>query len=646
MKRGNHMEKIYFLDHIDEYREFRSFVSGKGLKTSDFHLIALHPKVRALLAAEGVAHEGTLGYFDNRSHLDIITATETVMEYLRKEFDFQDSNGLRETYINELSSYIRSYLNYFFKIVLVLERVASSRPGADYYGVLRRMVYDTPLIGAREGYAGALAQRFASVRGFRFTNVSEGVDCLPVRGRPTGITPFFEACMNSVILFAVSKKRTIWFHLIEDYVDPILRAVCSEGRDIVGIALASDASFKGKLAHNLRRFFTRGTKGGMLERCFMMTPNFAGVHASRGDRARLAARINMVLGPEMERMCSFRGVDCFDLLKFKVLHALLPHLESLLDASYNLRYAFNGRYKPVVVSTFGIGAITLAGEAARSFGSKSVFISHGSHPEPVDEYHEIELLNLCRLFMLGPFTDVTISTPMQESHIRYFKNKYPGIRNNEILTGPLIFADITPQKRREARIRLGIGTEEFVLIHATTVKTRISERFHFLETPDEFIDSLADVVRAADSLERVRLIIRLHPKFCLTDDELRRLLPASSRYIIHRDGMFEEALAAADLMVSYSSTAIDEALINRVPVLLFDKWARYNHLRAPVFDGRGDSSMLPVCYVNSSAMLRGAVDHIRGEISTGCMRPEMFERYRLPTGPSDGTEVLAANLAV
>jgi hypothetical protein len=49
-------------------------------------------------------------------------------------------------------------------------------------------------------------------------------DCLPVRGRPTGITPFFEACMNSVILFAVSKKRTIWFHLIEDYVDPILRA--------------------------------------------------------------------------------------------------------------------------------------------------------------------------------------------------------------------------------------------------------------------------------------------------------------------------------------------------------------------------------------------------------------------------------------
>jgi hypothetical protein len=104
------------------------------------------------LAAEGVAHEGTLGYFDNRSHLDIITATETVMEYLRKEFDFQDSNGLGKRNINELSSYIRSYLNYFFIVVLVLERVARHPGRAPIITVfLRRMVYDTPLIGAREG---------------------------------------------------------------------------------------------------------------------------------------------------------------------------------------------------------------------------------------------------------------------------------------------------------------------------------------------------------------------------------------------------------------------------------------------------------------------------------------------------------------
>jgi hypothetical protein len=66
----------------------------------------------------------------------------------------------------------------------------------------------------------------------------------------------------------------------------------------------------------------------------------------------------------------------------------------------------------------------------------------------------------------------------------------------------------------------------------------------------------------------------------LTEEAFRQLVIASDRCKIYCQGSFEDYLQVADLLISYSSTTIEEALQNRVPVLQYDPQGKYCHIPA------------------------------------------------------------------
>jgi len=99
----------------------------------------------------------------------------------------------------------------------------------------------------------------------------------------------------------------------------------------------------------------------------------------------------------------------------------------------------------------------------------------------------------------------------------------------------------------------------------------------------------------------------------LSDEEFKLLLPPSEKYTINRQGPFAAVLAATDILVSYSSTALDEALLNERPVILFDKWARYNHFKLPVY--RGGLIDQPVVYVDQADQLANAIRGFKKDLN-------------------------------
>jgi len=116
-------------------------------------------------------------------------------------------------------------------------------------------------------------------------------------------------------------------------------------------------------------------------------------------------------------------------------------------------------------------------------------------------------------------------------------------------------------------------------VHATTLKAGRSLRLNITETLDEYLAGLTGLIEAVNQMDNVRLMIRPHPVCDLSNEELLGLLPSCARMTIYREGSFSEVLAKADLLVSYSSTCIEEALQNNIPVVLFDLWKRYNHFQ-------------------------------------------------------------------
>ncbi len=63
-------------------------------------------------------------------------------------------------------------------------------------------------------------------------------------------------------------------------------------------------------------------------------------------------------------------------------------------------------------------------------------------------------------------------------------------------------------------------------------------------------------------------------------DDIKTFVPFSEKVILSVDEPFIKVLGMADLLVSFSSTTIEEAMQNRIPVLLYGGDGRYCHILA------------------------------------------------------------------
>jgi hypothetical protein len=101
------------------------------------------------------------------------------------------------------------------------------------------------------------------------------------------------------------------------------------------------------------------------------------------------------------------------------------------------------------------------------------------------------------------------------------------------------------------------------------------------QTSDEYMDGLAELVRAVEALPDSSLLIRAKARHELGLAAYRHLLPPSSKVEIKMRGVpFRQELAECDLLVAFRSTTIEEALHARRPALLWGGSARYRYLPA------------------------------------------------------------------
>jgi hypothetical protein len=100
-----------------------------------------------------------------------------------------------------------------------------------------------------------------------------------------------------------------------------------------------------------------------------------------------------------------------------------------------------------------------------------------------------------------------------------------------------------------------------------------------METSNEFLRAVLAVVERVEKLPDVDLTIRVKPKGECPPDTLRKFIRENGR--LHVTGTkqpYSQAVADADLVISFSSTTIEEAIRRRTPVLLWGPVRRYRHL--------------------------------------------------------------------
>jgi len=599
--------KIAFLEFIDEFKALREYARRKGMDMGDFLVIALEPKLGAYLRGQGIPCRNTLPYLRNDSHGTILMETEKVMRQIRQKFDFTDVNGLRKCYQKEYAHYMRVFMNHMLKLTEIIGNVCGEREDAELYAAVRYDVDRGPLIGeTEERYCGLLVQGFAEKNGLKFFDINEGSARRGQAPRRRRQFYFAERSFLMATIWLLRKKKNVFIPSIRGVFRDLICRMSERDRGLVFLAIDSRENLLKVFLLNLC-LWIQAVLFREKPRRVSMNPDFFHPRVPHEEEQRLMKAIDGAVDGDGRKLFVYRGVDYYLMIRRKIDISWKPHLKTMLSGSYALRYMLAACDKSLVMSYAGLGVMGVAGELARVMKKRSLFVSHGTHPVPIDALHELELNNLCRSFMLGDYTHVALSTPVQEAHLRYFKDKYRDITNEEIKTGPLVFARVSKNERSLWKKNAGIDPDTAVITHAVTTKARIGERFYFLETLDEFLSSLHDLVDTVNELGRVKLVIRVHPGFYLSDEEIRTFLPASDKYIIHRYGPFSEVLGATDVLISYSSTTIDEALISGIPVLLYDKWKRYNHFMTDAFDPGKEGNYFPVCYVSGKEYFKDAI---------------------------------------
>lgn len=275
----------------------------------------------------------------------------------------------------------------------------------------------------------------------------------------------------------------------------------------------------------------------------------------------------------------YRGVDLAPLLIERMTGRLADWLDEVNRYTAAMDRLLEVLKPARIVSQMSLGFSAALGELGRERGVPALLISHGSHVPPKNQYEEIVWKHHAVQLTTSVYAHQAVQTPWAER----FLERIP-TRSVTHCTGPLLLARAAPSAVSAAlRAELAPNGEAIVL-HAGSPKGRASARPYVYETPDEYVANMCDLVDAVEQTASTILIIRFRPSDGLSVDKLPTLLPPSSRTHIRGDGAFGDFLAAADLLVSFSSTAIEEALLSHKRVLQYDPTGRYCHVPAPVFD--------------------------------------------------------------
>lgn len=605
------MTKIALLEQTHEFENFVSFIKKEGKDLNDFNIIALELKLQAHLKKNGIAFTNTLPYLSNAAYKRILLKSEELLTYIESNFDFTDSVGIRHAYVLELLHYFELIFNYVAKIFEILQGVLNKFGKVELYASANKSITNSVFI-TNDMLLGALVEQFATANGVKFRlfySKNPAEKQKPIKKISSANSTFYFLLMKVVAAYLNAFNKTSILLAAEGRGFERLTDEIKRKYPIVKFIFLTETEGKKRYL----RYW--GILSGFFTKYFYLNIDASSQITDATEMRILKDKLSAVFASNSQSCFEYYGINFVEIIREKAEKSFFEHLCKVNAWSKQIKNVLVGLNIQVIITQYGRGIWSVASEFAHKAGVPSLFVSHGTHPVPTDRYHEISLLTMCRGFMLGNFTHIAISTPVQEAHLKYFKKKYSWIKNTEIKTGPLIFADITKSDREQSRRLLGLKPDETILLHATSLKYKGTERYYFIESIDEYISGLSDIINLINNNDKnIRLIIRLHPGFEYMKDDIVRLLPQSDKYTLSMDEPFEDVLAAADLLISYSSTTIDEALLNKIPVLLYDKWDRYNHFQTTCYNNSSQADVFPVCYVNAKDKLGTAVNFMLNRI--------------------------------
>jgi len=299
---------------------------------------------------------------------------------------------------------------------------------------------------------------------------------------------------------------------------------------------------------------------------------------------------------------SINGVDLSRPLSRFISDELTNEIKELHGKLISLCRVLNIVQPQYVFAQHSLGISYALGEYCARNSVPSLLISHGSHVPHTGSIAELEWSIHAHTIINSAYPLVALQTPWATK----FFEEQEGVASHGIETGPLLLSkmsDINNYNYRSKDQLFKDHKDRKILLHASTPRDWKNFRPWVYETTDEYIRNINDIIQAVEANKNLYLAIRFRSQKNLSLSKFRSLLISSNCYEIYTDGSFEEYLLSSDLLISYSSTTIEESLQNQIPVIQYDPDGKYIHVPGQKLSEKSKKNISSVYYVHSQNYL-------------------------------------------
>jgi len=569
-------KRLILIEFEDELDSFLKCFDKNYLVSSESCIVAIEPEAQSKLKHLKIPYQNSFHFFGKHGHESCLKFSDKVINTIRNNLNIRDHLNIKEGYHNTLIFYLRFVLhNCLFLIEVLDQAVKTHEPKKIYYPQSSFNFLELHLTGA-ERFLGEIVHQYckkAGIDSIQFGNSKkQKYQIQPLKKiKQIGIEFYFQIMLlyygkksnSSVPILGVDKSYNL-----STFIGSLQKKLFPSFQAYLGA---------NNILNDIRRMFIDSnylTFLSLPKRLPLKQRNLFNEILQYNKK-----KIYAIFDDDYN-LLRYRGVNLRSIFERYFENAIVPRLLEIHGQAKNIDKIFNKRKPGLVISQKSFRLGTILGELCIRHDVSSLLISHGSHVPPKNEFELIEwrehglgLMNTC-------YKHLAVQTPWAKKYLDFFPSK-----SKILITGPLIIANKTNFLQNKIELKnhlLPNVKQKFIILHAGTPKKRTGRRFYVYETVDEYIENINSIIRVVRKLKDLYLVVRFRSSSDFQLEDLNSLLEKSDNFGIYCENTFQEFLSISDLLISYSSTTIEEALQNRVPVLQYDPHGKYCHVPCQV----------------------------------------------------------------
>lgn len=587
-------KNLIFIENKNQIILFEKYF-GKPNFNSDYEVIALKPSVQVELLKLNIKFTKSDFYFKNNDHIEVIKKTDEIVSELRRDFYLEDLYGVSHAYERTFFYYLRQHLNYCITLIIIINN--SMKLGLPYKIILPASS-NLNYIGEKS-LIGSIGKLIDNKKKFEIIILGKNKTKLRQPTLSYFSRIFYQFLFNIQLLLYkfYSKDKNIIFTANSAY--NITRVVDDISQIAKNTFNVGASKLKGKqllmsvIIGKVGHFFFFPPQASQ-RKLNIFTDKYYEVINNIDKKIKSDSPIFS--------MC---GIPLKNLIIYFLKNKLKYEMQKTFYGSVAFNKILNIRKPALVLSNQATGYHYAIGEQCKIRKVDGILISHGTHVTHFEKWPKKEWDEQALTMINTHFPHVAIQTPLAEKFLEQQK-----IISKPVSTGPLLYAREQRKKKEEVFFE---NHKKTIILHAATPFSWQNLSPYVNLTQDEYIHHINDLISSIEKMDNVFLAIRIRLKTFqdMSLDDIKKLLKKSDCYEVFTEGSFENYLLCSDLLVSFSSTTIEEALQVKIPVLQYDPFNRYEHIPSCNLSYKNNLNISPIYYVSNYKNLITSLEWIK-----------------------------------